>query len=84
VINIVTVCIPHMQKVIYVYNFGNKTIFKHRRMCKICTANMCAHILSINYMNLFLIGKFDLKFIENKFLITSIYLHEMLNWVISL
>jgi hypothetical protein len=28
--------------------------------------------------------KFDLEFIENKFLITSLYLHEMLNSVISL
>jgi hypothetical protein len=35
-------------------------------------------------MHSFLIGKFDLEFIENKFLITSLYLHEMLNWVISL
>jgi hypothetical protein len=35
-------------------------------------------------MHSFLIGKFDLEFIENKFLITSFYLHEMLNWVISL
>jgi hypothetical protein len=35
-------------------------------------------------MHSFLIGKFDLEFIENKFLITSHYLHEMLNWVICL
>jgi hypothetical protein len=35
-------------------------------------------------MHLFLIGKFDLEVIENKFLITSHYLHAMLNWVISL
>jgi hypothetical protein len=35
-------------------------------------------------MHLFLIGKFDLEFIENKFLITSLYLHEMLTSVISL
>jgi hypothetical protein len=35
-------------------------------------------------MHPFLIGKFDLEFIENKFLITSLYLHEMLNWEIFL
>jgi hypothetical protein len=28
---------------IYVYNYANKTIFKHRRICKICTANICAY-----------------------------------------
>jgi hypothetical protein len=50
-----------------------------------CTANMCVHyIQSINYMHSFLIRKFDFEFIENKFLITSLYLHEMLNWVKSL
>jgi hypothetical protein len=35
-------------------------------------------------MHSFLIGKFDLKLIENTFLITSLYLYEMLNWEISL
>jgi hypothetical protein len=35
-------------------------------------------------MHSFLIGKFDLEFIENKFIITSLYFHEMLNWVISI
>jgi hypothetical protein len=35
-------------------------------------------------MHSFLIGKFDLECIKNKFLITSLYLHEMLNWVIYL
>jgi hypothetical protein len=35
-------------------------------------------------MHSFLNGKFDLEFIENKFLITSIYLHAILNSVISL
>jgi hypothetical protein len=35
-------------------------------------------------MHSFLIGKFDFEFIENKFLITSLYLHEMVNLVISL
>jgi hypothetical protein len=35
-------------------------------------------------MHSFLIVKIDLEFIENKFLITSLCLHEMLNWVISL
>jgi hypothetical protein len=35
-------------------------------------------------MHSFLIGKFDLEFIENKFLITSLYIREMLFWVISL
>jgi hypothetical protein len=34
-------------------------------------------------MHSFRIEKFDLVFIENKFLITSLYLHEMLNSVIS-
>jgi hypothetical protein len=29
VIDIVTVCKPHLQKIIYVYNYANKTIFKH-------------------------------------------------------
>jgi hypothetical protein len=43
VIDFVTVCIPHLQEIIYVYNYAKKTIFKHRRICKICTANMCAH-----------------------------------------
>jgi hypothetical protein len=33
-------------------------------------------------MHLFLMGKFDFEFIENKFLITSLYLHEMINSVI--
>jgi hypothetical protein len=66
-------------------NYANKTIFKHQRICKVCTANICAYyIQSINYMQSFLIGKFDLEFIENNFLITSLYLHEMLNWAISL
>jgi hypothetical protein len=46
---------------------------------------MCAHyIKSVNYMHLLYIGKFDLEFKENKFLINSLYLHEMLNSVISL
>jgi hypothetical protein len=27
----------------YVYYYANKTIFKHRRICKVCTANICAH-----------------------------------------
>jgi hypothetical protein len=87
VIDIVTVCITHLQNIIYmyVYNYANKTIFKHRRICKMCTANICAHYIeSISYMHSFLIGKFDLEFIENKFLITSLYLRKMLNWVISL
>jgi hypothetical protein len=35
-------------------------------------------------MHSFFIEKFDLDFIEYKFLITSLYLHEMLNSVISL
>jgi hypothetical protein len=35
-------------------------------------------------MHSFLIGAFDLELVENKFLITSLYLHEMLNSVISL
>jgi hypothetical protein len=35
-------------------------------------------------MHSFFIGKFDLEFKENKFLITSLYLHELLNSVISL
>jgi hypothetical protein len=35
-------------------------------------------------MRSFLIGKFDFEFIENKILITSLYLHEMVNSVISL
>jgi hypothetical protein len=36
-------------------------------------------------MHSFLIEKkHDLNFIENKFLITSLYLHEMLNSVITL
>jgi hypothetical protein len=39
VIDIVTVCISHLQKIIYVYNYANKTIFKHRRICKMCTAH---------------------------------------------
>lgn len=26
---IVTVCLPHLQKIIYVYNYANKRIFKH-------------------------------------------------------
>jgi hypothetical protein len=83
-IDIVTVCIPHLQKIIYVYNYANKTIFKHQIICKMCTANIFAHYnLSINYMHSFLFGKFDLEFIENLFLITPLYLHEMLNWVIS-
>jgi hypothetical protein len=34
-------------------------------------------------MHSFLIEKFDLRFIENKFFITSLYLHEMLNLIIS-
>jgi hypothetical protein len=34
-------------------------------------------------MHSFLIEKIDLDFIENKFLITSLYLHEILNSVIS-
>jgi hypothetical protein len=34
-------------------------------------------------MHSFLIGKFDLEFIENKFLITSLYLREMVISVIS-
>jgi hypothetical protein len=39
---------------------------------------------SLKYMHSFLIVKFDLNFIENNFFITSLYLHEMLNSVISL
>jgi hypothetical protein len=35
-------------------------------------------------MHSFLIEQFDLVFIENKFFITSLYLHLMLNSVISL
>jgi hypothetical protein len=35
-------------------------------------------------MHSFLIVKFDLNFIENIFFITSLYLHEVLNLVISL
>jgi hypothetical protein len=35
-------------------------------------------------MHSFLIGKFDFEFIENFFLITSLYLDKMLNLVISL
>jgi hypothetical protein len=35
-------------------------------------------------MHSFLIEKFDLEFIENKFLIISLYLHEILKSVISL
>jgi hypothetical protein len=51
----------------------------------ICTANICAHyMLSLKYTHSFLIEKFDVDFIENKFLITSFYLHEMLNSVLSL
>jgi hypothetical protein len=70
---------------IYVYIYAFKTIFKHQRICKICTANICAHyMLSLKYMHSFLIGKFDFDFIEHKFLITSLYLQEMLNSVISL
>jgi hypothetical protein len=38
VINIGTVCIPHLQKIMYVYNYANKTIFKHRRIYLMCTA----------------------------------------------
>jgi hypothetical protein len=38
---------------------------------------------SSNYMHSFFIGKVDFEFIENKFLFTSLYLHEMLNSVIS-
>jgi hypothetical protein len=69
-----TMCEPHLQKVIYVYNYANKTIFKHRRICKMCTANMCAHYMySINYMHSFLIGKFDLEYIEYKFLIFPLF-----------
>jgi hypothetical protein len=34
-------------------------------------------------MHSFLIVKFDLNFVENKFPITSLYIHEMLNSVIS-
>jgi hypothetical protein len=45
VIDIVTVCIPHFQKIIYVYNYANKTIFKHRRICKMCTENICARYI---------------------------------------
>jgi hypothetical protein len=35
-------------------------------------------------MHSFFNGKFEIEFIENKFLMTTLYLHEMLNWVISL
>jgi hypothetical protein len=79
--DIVTVCVTHSQEIIYVYNYANETIFKHRRICKICTANICAHYM---HMLSFLIENFDLKFKENKFLITSLYFHETLNSVISL
>jgi hypothetical protein len=44
---------------------------------------VCNH-LSTLYMHSFLSVKFDLNSIENNFVITSLYLHEMLNSVISL
>jgi hypothetical protein len=79
------VCIPHLPKNIYVYNYANKTIFKHPRICKMYTANICANnYLITKYMHSFLIGKFDLEVIENKFLITFLYLHKMINSVKSL
>jgi hypothetical protein len=43
VIDIVTLCILHLQKIIYVYNYADERIFKHLRICKMCTANICAH-----------------------------------------
>jgi hypothetical protein len=37
-----------------VYNYAYKTIFKHRRICQICTANICAHYMySLKYMHSF-------------------------------
>jgi hypothetical protein len=30
---------------IYVHNYAIKTIFKHPRICKICTANICAYYM---------------------------------------
>jgi hypothetical protein len=51
--------------VIYVYNYASSTIFKHRRICKICTANICSHYMwLLKYMQSFLIEKFELDFIE--------------------
>jgi hypothetical protein len=36
-------------------------------------------MLSLKYMHSFPIVKFDFNFIENKFVVTSLHLHEMLN-----
>jgi hypothetical protein len=49
-----------------------------------CKCLYALYVNSLKYMHSFLIEKFGLDFIENKFLITSLYLHEMLNSVISL
>jgi hypothetical protein len=45
---------------------------------------MCAHYVIIKDMHSFFIEKFGLDFTENKFLITFLYVHEMLDAVISL
>jgi hypothetical protein len=54
-------------------NYASKTIFKHRRICKICTKNIWAHYMKLfKHVHSFLVEKFDLVFIENKFLFTSL------------
>jgi hypothetical protein len=37
---------PHLSEIIFMYIImQNKTIFKHRRICKIFTANICAYYM---------------------------------------
>jgi hypothetical protein len=46
---------------------------------------MCSHyMLLLKYMHSFLIVNFDFDFIENKSLITYLYLHNFISSVISL
>jgi hypothetical protein len=49
------------------------------KMLPYCTYYM----KSFKYMHSLIIEKFQLDFIENKFFITFLYLHEILNSVIS-
>jgi hypothetical protein len=49
VIDIVTVCILHLQKIIYVYNYANKTISNSEEYVK-CGLQMCVHIIFNQYI----------------------------------
>jgi hypothetical protein len=41
--------LPHLSEIVWMYiithNHASKTIFKNRKICKICTANICPHYM---------------------------------------